>query len=83
MRTYEISCSPIRGPEERRQAIEIWRDITRRREIEAQLANSERLASLGLLAAGVSHEINNPLASITTCLDGLRRRLRGQRGGPA
>jgi PAS domain S-box-containing protein len=76
LRHYEISASPLRNASGRPQVLEAWRDITRRRQIEAQLANSERLASLGLLASGISHEINNPLASITTCLDGLRRRLR-------
>ena len=78
---YEISASPLHGAAGRRQVIEVWRDITTRREIEAQLANSERLASLGLLASGLSHEINNPLASITACLDGLQRRLRPGEGG--
>lgn len=81
-RYYEISSSPVHGGGAREQVIEIWRDITSRREIEARLANSDRLTSLGLLAAGVSHEINNPLASITTCLDGLGRRMRTQGGGP-
>ncbi len=75
-RHFEISASPLNTASGRRQVIEIWRDITQRREIEAHLASQERLASLGLLASGISHEINNPLASITTCLDGLRRRLR-------
>lgn len=79
-RYFEISASPLRSADAGQQVLEVWRDITRRREIEAQLANSERLASLGLLAAGVSHEINNPLASITTCLDGLRRRIRQHDG---
>jgi signal transduction histidine kinase len=75
MRYFEISASPLKTVSDGPQVIEVWRDITRRREIEARLANSERLASLGFLASGVSHEINNPLASITTCLDGLCRRL--------
>ena len=74
-RAFEVSASPLRDAGEGPRVIEIWRDITRRRELEAKLANSERLASLGLLASGVAHEINNPLATITTCLDGLRRRL--------
>lgn len=77
---YEISHSPLRNVGGRPQVIEIWRDITQRREMEAHLANTERLVSLGLLASGISHEINNPLASITTCLDGLRRRVRDGRG---
>ncbi|MBI3951431.1 MAG: PAS domain-containing protein [Acidobacteria bacterium] len=58
------------------QAIEVRRDITERRFLEAILSHSERLASLGLLASGLSHEINNPLASITACTEGLKRKIR-------
>lgn len=43
--------------------------------LERQLSHSERLASLGILAAGVAHEINNPLASLLAGIEALRRRL--------
>lgn len=53
--------------------VEVWRDITERSQLEAQLSHSERLASLGLLAAGVAHELNNPLASVLAGVESLQR----------
>ncbi|MBW1811094.1 MAG: response regulator [Deltaproteobacteria bacterium] len=46
-------------------------DITERRQMQASLAQSDRLASMGMLAAGVAHEINNPLAYILYNLESL------------
>jgi two-component system NtrC family sensor kinase len=48
--------------------------------LERQLSHSERLASLGILAAGVAHEINNPLASLLAGVEALRRRLLDPQG---
>lgn len=49
----------------------IARDITENKKLEKQLINTEKLASLGTLAAGVAHEINNPMSIILGFCDFL------------
>jgi len=72
----EIHASPIRNAAgELLLVVEVWRDITERRVAEAHLADTHRLASLGTLASGFSHELNTPLATVLTCLEGILRDL--------
>lgn len=47
-----------------RGAVAAFRDVTAERKAHAQLMVSDRMASIGMLAAGVAHEINNPLAAV-------------------
>ena len=73
-RRWEATLSPVLDDAgELHLVVEVWRDITDRTQLEAQLTHSERLASLGLLAAGVAHELNNPLASVLAGVESLQR----------
>ena len=61
-----------------RAILALIRDVTERTEMQAQLLQSDRMASMGLLAAGVAHEVFNPLAYITVNLDYARDELGGR-----
>ncbi len=61
----------------------VVRDMTERRKLLSQLMISDRMASVGTLAAGVAHEINNPLAAVIANLDFVDGTMRGKLGGHA
>jgi PAS domain S-box-containing protein len=56
-------------------AFTMARDVTLRRQLERQLIEADRLAALGTLAAGIAHEINNPLAYVMLNLEWIARKL--------
>lgn len=56
-------------------SILLIRDLTRRKELEEDLKRSDRLAMLGTLAAGLAHEIRNPLGGIRGAAQLLRREM--------
>ncbi len=73
-RVVMVSVSPLFDSRSKIQGVlGIARDITETKKLEQQIMNSEKLASIGKLAAGVAHEINNPLGGILSCLYNLRK----------
>jgi PAS domain S-box-containing protein len=74
IRTAMVSVSPLCDVQGRIHGVlGIARDITETKKLERQIRNSEKLASVGKLAAGVAHEINNPLGGILNCLYNFRK----------
>jgi two-component system NtrC family sensor kinase len=63
---YSISCYPISEHGRVSGVVEISKDITKDIDIQKRMMEQEKLASIGQLAAGVAHEINNPLTTILT-----------------
>jgi two-component system NtrC family sensor kinase len=84
LRTVNIAIAPLLS----RDFVIVGRivlvdDITERVSLETQLAQADKLSSIGLLAAGVAHEINTPLAVISSYSQMLSKQMRGDaRLGP-
>ncbi len=75
-RHYRITKIPMRmDGEDISHVITIGEDVTAWRQAQQRLAQSEKLAAVGQLAAGVMHEINNPLATILACSEALALRF--------
>ena len=78
-RHYRITKIPMRlDDEDISHVITIGEDVTAWRQAQQRLSQSEKLAAIGQLAAGVMHEINNPLATILACSEALALRFGDQ-----
>ncbi|RJQ38597.1 MAG: sensor histidine kinase [Nitrospiraceae bacterium] len=70
---FQVTNAPIKGANgEVHGYIRLIQDVTEMKKMEEQIINSEKLASIGRLAAGIAHEIGNPLTSIFSFVQILR-----------
>ena len=70
---YQVTTAPIKGADgDTSGYIRLIHDVTELRKMEEQMSNSEKLASIGRLAAGIAHEIGNPLTSVFSFVQILR-----------
>ena len=82
LRTFRISKIPMRVDDLNvTHVITIGEDITDWRQAQDRIAQAEKLAAIGQLAAGVMHEINNPLATIGACAESMSMRLEQHQDG--
>ncbi len=73
-RYYRLTKVPmhVSGTDEVTHVITVGEDVTEQKRISERIAHAEKLAALGQMAAGVMHEINNPLATITAGVEAIR-----------
>lgn len=76
--TLGFSVSPLKDSQDNEiGTIFIFQDLTKIREMEEDLKRADRLAAIGTMAAGLAHEIRNPLASISGSIEILKDEMDG------
>jgi two-component system NtrC family sensor kinase len=74
--TLNVSITPlVSKSNERIGRLLLFDDVTQRERMEEQMTQTEKLTSLGLLAAGVAHEVNTPLAVISNYIQMLAKQM--------
>jgi signal transduction histidine kinase len=73
---FRLTTAPLASADDGGHLIVLVEDITLAKQLERQMLLTERLTTAGRLAAGVAHELNNPLATIAGCAEALQGRLK-------
>ncbi|HEV8441387.1 MAG TPA: GAF domain-containing protein [Methylomirabilota bacterium] len=83
-RIVRLTAAALKGPGgDPTHGLVLVEDITLQKRLERQMLLTERLTTAGRLAAGVAHELNNPLATIAGCAEALKERAQDPRLGEA
>lgn len=78
-RYLDITATPIKGSwGDKNRALVFFRDMSEKRMQEMHLIQTEKMSSIGVLATGIAHEINNPLTSVAGFAEALLRRFRDE-----
>lgn len=76
LRQYDVVAAPMALDRNgHRRVVVVKRDVTLEKNYQMKYAQAEKMATVGTLAAGIAHEINNPLTSISGFTQGLQRRV--------
>ncbi|MBI5495479.1 MAG: hypothetical protein HY904_10685 [Deltaproteobacteria bacterium] len=73
VRQLAVAATPLQGDAAAGGAVVVIQDVTEQRRLEAAVARSERLATVGQFAAGLAHELRNPLGSMIGCVELLQQ----------
>ncbi|PYN06842.1 MAG: hypothetical protein DME02_14300 [Candidatus Rokuibacteriota bacterium] len=73
VQVLRLTAAPLAGATA--HVVLLVADVTRAKQVERQMLLTERLTTAGRLAAGVAHELNNPLATVAGCAEALSARL--------
>ncbi len=72
-RYFQITVAPLRDSRGKiYQVVELIQDVTEKKTLEAEMVHTAKMVTLGTMAAGIAHEVGNPLASISTRLHLLK-----------
>ncbi|MCF8070089.1 MAG: hypothetical protein K9L30_16020 [Desulfobacterales bacterium] len=75
-KNYHLIFSPFADVDGKMKAIVLWYDITEEKKNEAEVLRAAHLASVGELAAGVAHEVNNPINGIISIAEIIQTRFK-------
>jgi signal transduction histidine kinase/HAMP domain-containing protein len=73
-RVFQFTTGPIRNGDNIVKVLVMMQDITEKKQLESQVMHQKKMAAFGMMAAGVAHEIGNPLSSLSSLVQYTERK---------